>query len=955
MVQRVRRFLDIRPGEGRAVAFTFLFIAFAVASFTLAKPIRQGVFLKEFGAYKLAYAYVAVPLVLAGFVPIYQVTSRRLGQRLVYTSTFLFFAANVLLFWWGFHYHRAPWMAAAFFIWVNCYGAIAPVQAWTFANSVFDTRQARRLFGIVGSGASFGAITGGLLAQTLVERLGTIDLMLVLAGIVAAPALIVNLAWGVRLKDPSRSARARARVPFGSTLRLIRDTPYLRLIATLVFVVAIVTLWTQFQFNLVADQYFGGDADRLTKAFGTFNFVMGVVAFAVQIALTGPLLRNFGIAVTILLLPLTLGLGSFVTVLWPVLWAVLFTNTFDQGLRYSVDRATFELLYLPLSPDVKNQVKNVIDLVVSRFADAVGGILLLVATKGIGLGLLQIPGLNLGLRGIALMSLCGTGIWLGIAWSLRRGYVDAVRESIQQHRVDLTRSTSPVLDRSATDVLATKLKGGSPDEILYALGLFEMQHAGQLHPAVRGLLTHPATQVRRRALGMLDEAGDVGAVPLVQPLLRDPDIDTRTDALLFLVHHSNVDPLQVLQTLTDFPEYSIQAGMVAFLTRPGPLQNIDAARFVLDTLVEDLQGASRESRLEAARLLARLPVSFEPQLARLLADADPEVRRAAIRAAGESGSVTFVPRLIELLADHDYNGEAADALAARGPAALPALRDALGDERAPIEARREIPGVLARIGTREGEETLYANLLVSDVDLRFRVIGALSRLRKLHPEWDVDRQMIEMVLAAEIMGHYRSYQILGTLGEAFAGDDPVVAGLRHSMEQERERIFRLTGLLRHGEDVENAYEGLSASSATVRANALELLDNVLSPDLRKLLVPLVAPEYSVADRIERANKIVGAPVQSREEAVEALIASDDPWLRSCGVYAVGALRLGSFAERIDRFSEADDPLLRETVRAAKVRLEAPPPDTAPSHEDDALAAAGETGVFDLRHDVGGVG
>ena len=201
-------------------------------------------------------------------------------------------------------------------------------------------------------------------------------------------------------------------MPFASTLRLIRDTPYLRMIAALVFLVAIVTQWTQFQFQLVADDYFGGDPDRLTQAFGTFNFVMGMLAFVVQIALTGPLLRNFGIAVTIMLLPVSLGVGSFLTVFWPVLWAVLFTNTFDQGLRYSVDRATFELLYLPLSPDVKNQVKNVIDLVINRCADAVGGILLLLFLQGISVGPLQIPGLHFGLRGLAVASLIGTVIWV---------------------------------------------------------------------------------------------------------------------------------------------------------------------------------------------------------------------------------------------------------------------------------------------------------------------------------------------------------------------------------------------------------------------------------------------------------------------------------------------------------------------------------------------------------------
>ena len=118
-------------------------------------------------------------------------------------------------------------------------------------------------------------------------------------------------------------------------------------------------------------------------------------------------------------------------------------------------------------------------------------------------------------------------------------------------------------------------------------------------------------------------------------------------------------------------------------------------------------------------------------------------------------------------------------------------------------------------------------------------------------------------------------------------------------------------------------------------------------------MPLVDPQVSIAERIQRANKIVGAPVESREEAVHALIASDDPWLRSCGVYAVGALRLTSFSGEIERFAEADDALLRETVRVAKVRLETPIVEQ-PSDEDVAPTPI-DGGVFDIRHDVGGLG
>ena len=165
-----------------------------------------------------------------------------------------------------------------FYVWVNCFGIIAPVQAWSFANSLFDTRQAKRLFGLIGAGASFGAITGGLLARFLVGPVGgTVNLLLVLAALIA-------VGRGDRHGRQRADPRARRSIALGPVRRVSRSptrarrslaSPYLRLMAAMVFLVAIVTQWTAFQFSLVAERRFGGDADALTAFFGTFNFALG--------------------------------------------------------------------------------------------------------------------------------------------------------------------------------------------------------------------------------------------------------------------------------------------------------------------------------------------------------------------------------------------------------------------------------------------------------------------------------------------------------------------------------------------------------------------------------------------------------------------------------------------------------------------------------------------------------
>ena len=330
MVWRVRRYFDVRSGEGRRVLFSFLYVAVVAASFLLARPIRNALFLKQYGAYALVYVYAAVPLVLSLFVPIYARVAARFGSRTVAVATLVFFSSNVVLFWYAFRFHAgamavrgsmAWYLPAAFYVWVNCFGVIAPVQAWSFANLLFDTRQARRLFGLIAVGGTLGSVGAGLLARVLVRPIGgTVNLLLVLAGLILSAAVIVAVAhMQLHIGDTGRRTRP-PKHPLADSLRRIAGTPYLRLMAAVVLVAAVTTQWITFQLNLVASQRIA-DADALVRFFGTFNFVLGVVSFVLQLALVGPALRRFGLGVTILVLPVALATDSVAILLAPALWS----------------------------------------------------------------------------------------------------------------------------------------------------------------------------------------------------------------------------------------------------------------------------------------------------------------------------------------------------------------------------------------------------------------------------------------------------------------------------------------------------------------------------------------------------------------------------------------------------------------------------------------------------------
>src|SRR5262249_58021450 len=88
-------------------------------------------------------------------------------------------------------------------------------------------------------------------------------------------------------------------------------------------------------------------------------------------------------------------------------------------------------------------------------------------------------------------------------------------------------------------------------------------------------------------------------------------------------------------------------------------------------------------------------------------------------------------------------------------------------------------------------------------------------------------------------------------------------------------------------------------------------------------------QVTLDERIALANKLVGAPLESAEQAAETLLASEDPWLRSCGIYAVGALQIQGLERDVRRLESASDPVVREAAQAALQRF-APAPEV-PGH------------------------
>jgi hypothetical protein len=568
------------------------------------------------------------------------------------------------------------------------------------------------------------------------------------------------------------------------TFRLVRQSRHLQAIAALICLSSIVTTAAGWQLKAIAKATFV-QKDVLTAFLGGFQGYAGIAALVAQLLITTKLLRRFGVGVALLVLPVSLGLGSVAVAMWGTLWAATVLKGSDLVFRYSVDTSALQLLYLPVPANIKLHVKSFIDTVIWRLGDGLAGLTLLVFATHLQFTPREISWVN-------LVMLCG---WIVAAMIARHQYVATLRDNIQRIRIQPEQTTVPVLDQFTSNVFAEKLHSKDTNEVIYALNLFEMSQQLHAHSAVRNLLEHPSSHVRAKAISILNTAGDVSVRHHVTGLLNDNDLQVRTEALLYLSRHGEIDPLTHVERLRDFGDFSIRSATIVCLMRPGEFQNVEAARMITDGTITDLGDASLAP--DAIRTLVLL-----------------------------------------------------------GDIVVDALNDHLADSSGPPEVRISIPDVLLRIGTTAAAQALAGNLIQPDAELRSKVISALNKICELVPEVNVDRQMIESALIAEMMGHYRSYQILGISGGQMDGE------LKAAMTDELERIFRLMKLLFPSIDLQNAYWGIQSADPILHANALEFLDNTLKPDLRTRLVPLLDSEVSLRERIHLADRFLGFSVQA---------------------------------------------------------------------------------------------
>jgi HEAT repeat protein len=669
------RRLGIRPGEARTVlAFAALFAAMEAGG-GFGEIGVDTLVVSRFGAGIFPYLFIGLGTLSLVAALAYGAALGRL-PRIQFLSGLLFGAAAALLLERLLMATQLPIMVPLAWLTVYGIGAIAVTIAWTMAGSVFDTRQAKRLFPLCTGAAIAGRFAGTLSSGPIASAVGTETLIVLQAAmlaIVGGLILWVSRITTVRVPPRRRDASivAELRVGFDGVMR----SPLMRLVALAYVLLAILMASVTYPFMQVASQTFTTESS-LATALGLLSAAVTATSLVVTVLLANRVYARFGVAGAALLLPLVY-LGGFG--LWLVAFgfptAALFRFT-QQVTQRGVSNAAWSAFYNVIPTERRAQVLAFNDGVPAQVGAIIAGFLLLAGGRLLDIDQMFLLGIATALAATAV----GVAIRRGYAASLVRALRAGFGEQVLEGGPGLAAIT---LDPAGIRALDQALAAPEPAVRATAAALLGRTSADRAGGLLIGVVDDEIEpSVRVAALDALTRlGGPPRAAAAAMASLGDVDDAVRAAAVRTLgaVSPDDLDEIAASRAIDELvvdrdPE--VRASVACLLGSRGPE---DRSSGIVQALLDGPDEADRVAGLGAVRRIGD-PVPLDAVRA-CLADPSARVRQAAVRAlAASTDRDATATGLIAALADgsSDVRTAAADALAAF-PSVPAGLLDVLDD------------------------------------------------------------------------------------------------------------------------------------------------------------------------------------------------------------------------------------------------------------------------------------
>ena len=411
---------DVRAGEGLGALLLTADLTVLLGGYYVLKTVRESLILSEGGAEVKAYSSAAQAILLFGVVPVYGWIATRMNRNQLLRWTSVFFASNLLLF--AYLGRRGVREAVPYFVWVGIFNVFTVAQLWAFATDLYTEAQGKRLFPMLGVGASLGAVGGAWIAGKLITPVGPYNMMLIGAAALCLCAALSRWAGHVISEREGEREKKKDIETLGSQggFQLLISDPYLRLIALLTILLNIVSLSGDFVLGKMvvnhANEVVGVGKQVLSTRmtyigayYANYYAWTNLTCFVIQAFLVSRIFKYIGVRRSLFILP-ALSFATFSSILiLPIMSVVRVLKIAENGTNYSLQNTVRNALLLPTSREAKYKAKAAIETFCVRLGDVLQAGIIFVGTR-----------LHASLTWFAAITLAVTVLWTLVAGALYR-------------------------------------------------------------------------------------------------------------------------------------------------------------------------------------------------------------------------------------------------------------------------------------------------------------------------------------------------------------------------------------------------------------------------------------------------------------------------------------------------------------------------------------------------------
>ena len=422
LTKLVKAATKVEPHEMKATVLSFVFVFTLMAAYFIIRPVRDAM-ASDWSRTETSLLWTMTFFFSVVAVSVYGYVISRVRFERVVPGVYIFFALSFAAFYAGSMLVTDPTLVdKCFYVWLSVFSLFHVSVFWSYMSGLFNKSQAVRLFAVIASGASVGAMVGPAIPGFFAEDIGVMNLMLVSAVMLLIPVPLISQLQAIKgnelgnadLEADLSNAKRLGKNPF-SGFTLFLTNPYLLAIGLLILMYVTMSTFVYMELREMLAAY---ERPERAEILGRIDLTINFLAIVTALFATGRIATRFGMSTTLAIIPILMVGGWMVVAAVPLLGVLIGLQIARRAGNYAVTRPGREMLFTVVDDETRYKAKPVIDIVVYRGGDMV--------TAWFHTALREV--FSLSLTGVAIVAAFIAAAWAASGAYLGRTYGEKERE-----------------------------------------------------------------------------------------------------------------------------------------------------------------------------------------------------------------------------------------------------------------------------------------------------------------------------------------------------------------------------------------------------------------------------------------------------------------------------------------------------------------------------------------------